>query len=1403
MVWRMKLNPNSWIEITPSEYAWEQEALQYLKSRLPDGEPFRAWSNFEFIAHDGSINEVDLLVVSLHSVYLVEIKSWRGVVSGDQSTWHRTVDGRKFLADSPLLLANRKARKLATLLKEQRALAKERKPYLEPVVFLSRARCRLEGLARTGVYLSAESAGTEPSIVDVLSGYTGFDPRRPPPRIDRPLARAFARAMEQAGIRQSQRRRRVADYVLRDLLLETDAWQDWEAEHVTVPSSKRRIRIFPHARASSTSARTAQRSAAEREYRLLDGITHDGILRVELLTDAEQGPAIVFEHDPTAERLDHFLERRGGELAPEVRLHMLRQLAETLQYAHERQLYHRCLGPQRVLVTKPDAPLPQLKIFDWQTGKHLPGQNGTTPGASSTTSLGAAVDSADAVYLAPETSLGGLDAGKLDLFSLGTIAYRLFTGKTPAPTIEALHSRLSTGHGLKLSDDLDGAPESLQLVVECATDPEVTDRPDSVAEFLQLLHQAEQELASAREPREDTVHPLDAGADDLLEHGFLVVRRLGRGATAVALQVEHNDRSGVLKVALDRSHNERIQREGELLRTLRHPHVVEAYRELELSGHAAIFMAMAGADNKSGTYTLADRIREEGQLSLDLLQRFGDQLLNVVQWLEETGVSHRDLKPDNIGVSGTPLSLVVFDFSLADTPAENIRAGTPQYRDPFLSARKPARWDAYAERFAAAMTLHEMATGQLPGWGDGQSDPALIDDEVSIDAELFDPSVREALTEFFRTALARDYRDRFDNAEELRRTWFRCFEAIDLAPDGNEDSNLPEQLNGVTEATPLDVLGLSPRLLNALERMGAHTVAELVGLPRIRLYRNKGIGQRLVKRIRELSERLAKHLAERGRSVEAAASGDDPDYAIDPAVWSVDLLASRLTPSSRGAQAAEDARLVRWALGLDGEFRSLLVQQSVVDQQSASSPAVAAAMRRARERWQRQGWLKPLRDSVAALVASHGGVTTAPELAEGLAAARGSTADGRERLRRAAAAAAAALETESHRTDCRFRLHCGDGATLVLATAALDVTCTAADPARAAYVRELGAVADRLADADPLASPARVQTELAELKPPPAMRPLSPERRVRLAVRVAARAALSSRGELYPRGMPAERAVKLGASSLLGPKALGVVQLRARLASRYPEAEPLPERPALDSLLEDAGLQLIWDRKLRKYRAQTPHPSHLTSSSTSADPGAEEADAADTLDERLRRTIDGHGFLALSIPPRYFLDVERYLAGTFALTPRSLEAALISNMQELARNLGADWNVVVAADSMPPGSPDQRRLHRLVHRAAAKLQQELARTPEPLMLTRCSLLARYRQLDLLTALQDDCQRGAAPGARVLCIARQATARLPVIDNEPLPVVVASAWAQPGSAWLTQAAAALPLAGADFSNGGIL
>ena len=783
-----------------------------------------------------------------------------------------------------------------------------------------------------------------------------------------------------------------------------------------------------------------------------------------------------------------------------------------------------------------------------------------------------------------------------------------------------------------------------------------------------------------------------------------------------------------------------------------------------------------------------------------------------MQWLEEKGISHRDLKPDNIGVSTSgsdkSLALVVFDFSLADTPAENIRAGTPRYLDPFLGLRQPPRWDVYAERFAAAMTLHEMATGSLPVWGDGQSDPALIENEISLDSECFDPSVRQAPSTFFVKALARDYRARFDSAEKMRFAWLRCFEAIDLpAAGGESDHELPHELAAVTPDTPLHSLGLSPRLSNALDRLGAHTAAQLVALPRIRLYRNKGIGQRIVKRIRELSERLAEHLAEQGRTLDTTITTHDEVHRLDPAAWSIDLLASKLISSHL---PEPEAHLVGGVLGLpDGTsalagLPGLSAARHEVAATFGVTPAdIADALGRARERWGRQPWMAPLRDTVAALVEKHGGVMTMEELADALAAARGSTEAGEMRRPKAVAVAAAALEVEWMRQDSRFRLYRHDRVTLILATEALDPGLTASPEARAAWVRTLGQRADMLTDADSLASPARVLEELAAVTSPADIGRLDPNRILHLAVRVATRAALSSRGELYPRGMAAARAAKLGAASLLGPTKLTESQIRKRIESRYPEAEPLPTRPALDVLLEEAGLKLGWEAQDQAYHSLPRRPTHLASTSTNemfAADGDGGLDDAGALNDRLKRVVVARGFLALSVGPRHLLNAEQHLATEAGLTPFSLEAGLIRHMRAVAGEVGADWRVVVAADAAPEGSTNRRRLGQLVRRAAPRLLREIEQAAEPLLLTRPGLLARYRQIDVLAGIQDACQRGVAPAARVLCIAADAAVHLPVIDGQPLPVVFAAAWARPGREWLVRIGSSAHRPGAVKPNG---
>src|SRR5207249_10328708 len=89
--------------------------------------------------------------------------------------------------------------------------------------------------------------------------------------------------------------------------------------------------------------------------------------------------------------------------------------------------------------------------------------------------------------------------------------------------------------------------------------------------------------------------------------------------------------------------------------------------------------------------------------------------------------------------------------------------------------------------------------------------------------------------------------------------------------------------------------------------------------------------------------------------------------------------------------------------------------------------------------------------------------------------------------------------------------------------------------------------------------------------------PLSDSRLLRLAVAASRGAALSSRQEVYPRGMEALRALKLAQGALGGVKVLSAEQVRDRVTGRYPEAESLPDRPRLDELLTAAGVELTWD----------------------------------------------------------------------------------------------------------------------------------------------------------------------------------------------------------------------------------
>jgi len=1402
------LSDQRWRTIAESEYPWEREALAFVRERLPDHDPYLAWSNFEFVGQDGSISEVDLLVLSPNGLFLIEIKSRPGILTGDAGTWTWEADGRRVTVDNPLLLTNRKAKKLASLLASRRAFNQQRPPWLEAAVFLSNpaVNLKLDELGRQRIYFR-DAPGQDnrgrPGIVALLT-----EARRPGaagpgdggrPRIDRATARALSQAMEQAGIRPTQRSRKVGDFVLNRLAFEGPGYQDWQATHVALPNVHRRVRLYPVASGSSSLSRRTLERAAQREYQILEGIRHPGILKAVSFTQDERGPALVFEQDPNAVRMDLFLRERGDNLSIDARLGLLRQIAEAVKHAHQKRLYHRALSPHSVLISDPDAPLPRARVFNWQTARREPGTT-AAPGAAATrtTHLGELVEEPARVYVAPEALRNpDADPAPLDVFSLGAIAWHLFTGRPPAANVLELGERLREDHGLAISTVLDGAGPRLQDLILFATSADVVTRYGSVDEFLGQLDEVEDELTSPA--GEQLVDPTDAGKDDRIDGGFTVRKRLGKGSSAVALLVEREGREYVMKVALGPEHHDRLRAEHEVMRQLHHQHVCVAHDLVEVGGRLALLM------DKAGDETLADRLRTEGPLHVEMLQRFGEDLLQTLDWLEQQGVAHRDVKPDNIGIRPVGPDrrphIVLFDFSLSRVPAENIRAGTVPYLDPFLPLRRPVRWDLHAERFAAAMTLHEMATGFLPIWGDGRSDPAMIADEVALDPSRFDAALRDGLTAFFRKALRRDYAQRFGNSVEMLREWRKLFEQSERSAEPADGVLLGEAIATATLETSLASLGLGTRALNVLDRLNVIDVRGLLQLPLVTVNNTRGVGVKTRKEITAVARRLAARFPD--VTVVAAATQlsrsrkptkdkrDEPaeSPSAEALRRSLDLLADALVPKGRKGSVEEPA--LRALLGLDekGQASVWPSQTDVAAKVAVTRARVGQLIAKARQRWAGHPVIAELQSEVADLLAMRGGVMTSGELGAALLTTHGSVNSEPVRTRVATAVARAVVESEAVQKTSRYGFWRSGERVLIAASEEL-----------ADYATRLGRVADSLAEEDPLASPARVQERLQRITPPDGSEPLPQGRLVPLAAAASQRAAVSSRMELYPLGLPIEKALKLAHGAIVGAQSLKPEDLRERVLGRYPEAEPLPGRPTLDALLQAAGFDFVWDATSQEYRSPQRStltslapslPRYPTTYSTTTEVTPEVAEARQ-FQGRLQQAFEHGGFLALTVDPRHLRRAEEELRRHFALNRKSVEEAFVRTMKEEAARAGADWDVVRRADGAARDSQGWNNLMLLVRRVVPKVEEELLTSSGHVLLVHPGLLARYDQVELLGRLRDALVARSSLRALWVLLPADGAHEWPVLDGRAIPVLTPGQWARIPDSWLQNLHASRPV-----------
>ena len=86
----------------------------------------------------------------------------------------------------------------------------------------------------------------------------------------------------------------------------------------------------------------------------------------------------------------------------------------------------------------------------------------------------------------------------------------------------------------------------------------------------------------------------------------------------------------------------RFARELEILKKLKHPHVVQCYGGGRLGNQRFYVMEIVDGG------TLSELLREKGKLSWERVIEYGLQICAALDHAHENGVVHRDLKPANL-----------------------------------------------------------------------------------------------------------------------------------------------------------------------------------------------------------------------------------------------------------------------------------------------------------------------------------------------------------------------------------------------------------------------------------------------------------------------------------------------------------------------------------------------------------------------------------------------------------------------------------------------------------------------------------------------------------------------------------------------------------------------------------
>ncbi len=265
---------------------------------------------------------------------------------------------------------------------------------------------------------------------------------------------------------------------------------------------------------------------------------------------------------------------------------------------------------------------------------------------------------------------------------------------------------------------------------------------------------------------------------DTLGDAYVLERELGGGGMSrVFLALETAlGRRVVVKVLLPELAAgvsvERFRREIQLAAQLQHPHIVPLLSAGEAHGLPYFIMPFVMGES------LRARVTREGELPIAETVRILRDVVSALVFAHARGVVHRDIKPDNVLLSGGVA--VVTDFGVAkavSASAENaaisdltslgVALGTPAYMAPEQATASP-QTDHRADIYALGAMAYEMLTGSPPF--SGRSPQAVLAAHVVEDAapvELRRPAVPPMLANLVKECLAKRPADRPQAAADV------------------------------------------------------------------------------------------------------------------------------------------------------------------------------------------------------------------------------------------------------------------------------------------------------------------------------------------------------------------------------------------------------------------------------------------------------------------------------------------------------------------------------------------------------------------------------------------------------------------------------------------------------------